>query len=57
LKRSLAINALVKALTKVKYLNIEEKTSKAEKKRTVRNYYRKFKGAVETKWENTTFIR
>ena len=50
-------HSLVKALTKVKDLNIEEKKSKAEKKRTVRNNYRKFKEAVETEWENTSFIR
>ena len=50
-------HSLVKALTKVKDLNIEEKKSKAEKKRTVRNNYRKFKEAVETEWENTYFIR
>jgi hypothetical protein len=50
-------HSLVKALTKVKYLNIEEKKSKAEKKRTVRNNYRKFKEAVETEWENISSIR
>jgi hypothetical protein len=50
-------HSLVKALTKVKDLNIEEKKSKAEKKRTVRNNYRKFKEAGETEWENTSFIR
>jgi hypothetical protein len=50
-------HSLVKALTKVKYLNIEEKSSKAGKKLTVRNNYRKFKAAVETEWENTSFIR
>jgi hypothetical protein len=57
LKRSLHGHSLVKALTKEKYLNIEEKKSKAEKKRTIRNKYRKFKEAVETEWENTSFIR
>ena len=50
-------HSLVKALTKVKDLNIEEKKSKSEKKQTVRNNYRKFKEAVEKEWEKTSFIR
>ena len=50
-------HSLVKALTKVKDLNIEERTSKAEKRKTRRNNYRKFKQAVEKEWEDTSFIR
>ncbi len=50
-------HSLVKALTKVKDLNIEKKKSLAEKKRTRRNNYRKFKEAVEKEWENTSLIR
>ena len=50
-------HSLVKALTKVKELNLEEKKTKAEKKRTVRNNYRKFKDAVEKDWESTSFVR
>ena len=50
-------HSLVKALTKVKDLNIEERTSKAEKRKTRRNNYRKFKQAVENEWEDTSFIR
>ena len=50
-------HSLVKALTKVKDLNIEKKKSLAEKKRTRRNNYRKFKEVVEKEWENTPLIR
>jgi uncharacterized protein YktA (UPF0223 family) len=50
-------HSLVKALTKVKDLNIEKKKSLAEKKRTRRNNYRKFKEVVEKEWENTSLIR
>ncbi|CAB3995359.1 Hypothetical predicted protein [Paramuricea clavata] len=50
-------HSLVKALTKIKDLNIEKKKSLAEKKRTRRNNYRKFKEVVEKEWENTSLIR
>ena len=50
-------HSLVKELTKVKDLNIEERASKAEKRKTRRNNYMKFKQAVEKEWEDTSFIR
>ena len=50
-------HSLVKALTRVKDLNIQEKKSTVEKKRTVRNNYRKFKETVEKEWQSTSFVR
>ncbi len=50
-------HSLVNALTKVKDLNIEEKKSKAVKRKIRRTNYRKFKAAVEKEWENTSFVR
>ena len=50
-------HSLVKALTRVKDLNIQEKKSTVEKKRTVRNNYRKFKETVENEWQSTSFVR
>ena len=50
-------HSLVKALTRVKDLNIQEKKSTVEKKRTVRNNYRKFKETVEKEWQSTFFCQ